>query len=57
MESVSRELVDLAIQNDTDDNASVVGIHVNKMIPASSIDEHQAGKKNNWFENLRKTTL
>ena len=50
-ENASQKLVDLAIQNETDDNASVVVFHVNKLIPVSS--EHN-NKENAWFKNLRK---
>jgi len=53
-ESISQRLVDLAIQNETDDNASVVVFHINKLVPASSDHASHNKKSTGWFENLRK---
>jgi protein phosphatase len=53
-EKISQRLIDLAIQNETDDNASVVVFHMNKLIPAATIDQPEKGTKNNWFRSLRK---
>ncbi len=54
MERISQRLIDLAIQNKTDDNASVVVFHMKRLIPASAIKQSQKGTKRNWFKNLRK---
>ncbi len=54
IESISQRLVDLAIQNETDDNASVVVFHINKLVPAPSDHASHNKKNTGWFENLRK---
>lgn len=54
MEKISRRLIDLAIQNETDDNASVVVFHMKKLIPAPAINQPEKGTKHNWFKNIRK---
>ncbi len=53
-ERISQGLIDLAIQNKTDDNASVVVFHLNKLIPDSTSDRPEKETKNNWFKNIRK---
>ncbi len=51
---ISRNLINLALHNETDDNASVVVFHLRKLIPASTeLKPHQEGGMN-WFQNLRK---
>jgi serine/threonine protein phosphatase PrpC len=54
VEGISQRLVDLAIQNETDDNASVVVFHVNKLSVDSTNQKTKNRKSINWFENLRK---
>ena len=54
MEDIGQRLVKLAIQNETDDNASVVVIHINKLVPVSTDPDIQDGKGNRWFKYLRK---
>ncbi len=54
MERISQRLVDLAIQNETDDNASVVAFHIKKFMPASTTNQPEKGTKNNWLKNIRK---
>ncbi len=52
-DEISRELVELALRHQTDDNASVVAFHLKKLVPASV--EHESHKEsNNWFQKLRK---
>jgi protein phosphatase len=53
MEEISQNLIDLALQHETDDNASVVVFHLRKLIPVSSEQESQE-KGINWFQKLRK---
>ena len=51
---ISRNLIDLALHHETDDNASVVVFHLRKLIPATTESKpHQEGGMN-WFQNLRK---
>jgi len=54
VEEISQRLVELAIQNETDDNASVVVIHVGKLVPVPTNPGLQDGKGNDWFNYLRK---
>jgi protein phosphatase len=54
IEHISQQLVEWAIQNETDDNASVVAIHINKLATASAHSSAQDGKGNRWFQYLRK---
>ena len=54
MEAISQRLIDMAIQNETDDNASVVVFHVNRFVPSATEHGIKNGKGNGWFENLRK---
>lgn len=54
MERISQKLIDLAIQNETDDNASVVVFHMKKLVPTSATDHPEKDSKNSWFKNLRK---
>jgi serine/threonine protein phosphatase PrpC len=53
-EDIGQRLVALAIQNETDDNASVVVIHINKLVPVSTNPGIQDRKVNRWFQYLRK---
>jgi serine/threonine protein phosphatase PrpC len=54
VDEISRNLIDLAIDHETDDNASVVVFHIKKLAPTSSEQESQKGMINTWFDNLRK---
>lgn len=49
---ISRSLVELALQRETDDNASVVAFHLSKLTPVPAKQEDH--EKNSWFHNLRK---
>jgi serine/threonine protein phosphatase PrpC len=49
---ISKNLIDLALQHETDDNASVVVLHLKKLVVASV--ELESQQKNNWFQKLRK---
>jgi protein phosphatase len=49
---ISRNLIDLALQRETDDNASVVVFHLNKLVAASA--ELEPRQENSWFQKLRK---
>jgi len=51
---VSRNLIDLALRYDTDDNASVVMFHLHKLIPISTEQDSRNRKSANWFQNLWK---
>jgi len=50
---ISRNLIDLAIQNETDDNASVVVLHLKKLVPAEA-ERGSHHENSNWFQRLRK---
>lgn len=49
---ISQKLVDLALQNETDDNASVVVLHLKKL--TASPVEQDSRRENNWLQSLRK---
>jgi PPM family protein phosphatase len=49
---ISQNLIDLALQHETDDNASVVIFHLRKLTAVS--DGYESQQKNSWFQNLRK---
>jgi protein phosphatase len=49
---ISQNLIDLALQHQTDDNASVVVFHLKKLTASSA--EADARQKNNWLQSLRK---
>ena len=49
---ISRNLIDLALQYETDDNASVVVFHLKKLGSVDAGNESQ--QEVNWFQNLRK---
>jgi protein phosphatase len=49
---ISQNLIDLALHHGTDDNASVVVLHLKKLMAVSA--EHESQQKNNWFQKLRK---
>ena len=49
---ISRNLIDLALQHETDDNASVVVFHLRNLVAVSA--EHEPQQKNSWFQRLRK---
>lgn len=53
VEEAAKNLVELALDHNTDDNASVVAVHLHKLIPIpqqESNDDESAG----WFQKLRK---
>jgi len=52
VEQVSQNLVNLALDRKTDDNVSVVSIHIRELLPAQS--EKQQPLKSKWFRNRRK---
>jgi protein phosphatase len=54
VKEMSRNLIDLALNHETDDNASVVVFRLVKLVPASPENESQNGKTGNWFQSLRK---
>jgi serine/threonine protein phosphatase PrpC len=49
---ISQNLIDLALEHETDDNASVVVFHLKKLVAVSA--EHESQQKNGWFQKLRK---
>jgi len=49
---ISQNLIDLALQHETDDNASVVVFHLKNLMAVSS--EHEPQQRNSWFQRLRK---
>ncbi len=53
-DEISRNLIDLALHHQTDDNASVVVFHLRKLVPASTEHESRNKKTTSWFQNLRK---
>jgi serine/threonine protein phosphatase PrpC len=54
MDRVSQDIIDLALDHQTDDNASVVVFHLRKLIPVSSEHEFDNQKPDGWFQKLRK---
>lgn len=54
VDEISSRLIDLAIQNETDDNASVIVFHIRKLAPVSFESEVNDKKSTNWFQQLRK---
>jgi protein phosphatase len=53
VETISRNLIDLALKNETDDNASVVVLRLNKLVSVPvEAGTHQESQ--NWFQRLRK---
>jgi serine/threonine protein phosphatase PrpC len=52
VDTIGQDLIDLAIQHETDDNASVVVFHIEKLVEASA--EHAGPQTNTWFQSLRK---
>jgi serine/threonine protein phosphatase PrpC len=49
---ISQNLIDLALQHETDDNASVVVFHLKKLVEVAA--EHESQQKMSWFQKLRK---
>ncbi len=49
---ISQNLINLALQHETDDNASVVFFHLKKL--AVSSVENDTRQENNWLQSLRK---
>ena len=52
IDQISQNLVNLALTRQTDDNASVVAVHVRELLPA--LPEAQQHLKAGWFRNRRK---
>lgn len=50
---ISRNLINLALQHETDDNASAVVFHVRKLVAAP--EEYGSHLANNWFKKSRKS--
>jgi serine/threonine protein phosphatase PrpC len=53
IDQISRNLVDLALARATDDNASVIAIHIRELLPV--VPEKQEKTRVNWFGNRRKS--
>jgi len=51
-DEISRNLIDLALHHETDDNASVVVFHLRKLVPAPA--EPESNRGDSWFKKLRK---
>jgi protein phosphatase len=54
MDEISQNLIDLALENNTDDNASVVVFHLRKLHPLSAEEESSEEESTGWFQKLRK---
>lgn len=54
MDRISQEIIDLALDHQTDDNASVVVFHLRKLIAVSSEEEFDNQKPDGWLQKLRK---
>jgi serine/threonine protein phosphatase PrpC len=54
MGEVSQNLIDLALQNHTDDNASVVVFHLRRLHPLAVDPESSEEKSTGWLQKLRK---
>jgi protein phosphatase len=54
MEEASRNLIDLALHHNTDDNASVVIFHLRKLIPVAAERNAENRKTTRWFQNFWK---
>jgi protein phosphatase len=54
LDTIGQNLIDLALQHNTDDNASVVIFHLYKLIPLSSEYGPDKEKSRGWFQHLRK---
>lgn len=54
MNEISKNLIDLALHNETDDNASVLVFHLRKLIPNSNEELSHQEKTTTWFQKLRK---
>jgi PPM family protein phosphatase len=52
VELISQNLIDLALQHETDDNASVVVFHLTKLVEVAA--DHESQQKTSWFQKLRK---
>ena len=51
-DQVSKELVSLALRRETDDNATVLAVHIQKLIPR--IERPVSPNKTGWLHSLRK---
>jgi serine/threonine protein phosphatase PrpC len=54
IDALSQNLIDLALENNTDDNASVVVFHLRKLHPLSREQETAEEESTGWFQKLRK---
>ncbi len=50
---ISQNLIDLALDNNTDDNASVVVFHLRKLTPVVAAQESDKRESVGWFQKLR----
>jgi protein phosphatase len=53
-EVASRNLIELALQHQSDDNVSVVVFHLHKFVPVSTEHSSHMRRSTNWFQNLWK---
>jgi protein phosphatase len=54
VDKISQNLIDLALDHETDDNASVVVFHLRKLVPVSTGSGSYKANSSGWFKNLRK---
>jgi len=54
VDEVSKNLIDLALDHNTDDNASVVIFHLRKLIPVAAENKSHNTKTTGWFQNFWK---
>lgn len=53
VDEICQKIINLALENRTDDNASVVVFHLLKLVPALPEHESQKEKSTGWFQKLR----
>ena len=56
-EAASRNLIDLALQHNSDDNVSAVVFHLHKLIPLTTEHRTKARTSASWLQNLWKVSL
>lgn len=54
VDEASRNLINLALDHNTDDNASVIVFHLRRLIPVSYEQKSDNGESLGWFQKLRK---
>jgi serine/threonine protein phosphatase PrpC len=52
--SITERLIDTAIRNDTDDNASVVTLQITRLASAPDVPKGAQRPRSNWLDHLRK---